>query len=175
MIIIGLVIVIIALIAAISVLLIGNGGDASNDDNQIPEGMQRYNFDAGFTMLVKDDVKFLKTWDSSGLGISKNYYNKEDKYVIQFTETDMLKNSEDNYIKMFNSSDDFKISEEGDLKIVKVLDKSKKIAAGNSEKHFDYRVIVLHDNKVIILSGNNLDSLKEMANSINFDLGGSNE
>ena len=174
-IIVGLVIVIVALVAAIAFTLLGNGNNVSDDSSKIPDGMQRYNFDAEFTMLVKDDAKFIKSWDSGSFGVAKNYYNKEDKYAIQFTESVMLKNNEKTFIDTLNSTGDYDISEDGDLKIVKVLDKSEKFSAGNSERHFDYRVVVFHEDLDIILSGNDLDSLKEMANSIEFNLGGNDE
>ena len=163
MIIIGLIVVIVALIAGIALMLTGNG---NSSDVQVPEGMQVYDFDSAFTMVVKDDVRFLKTWDDAPVGHSKTYYNKEDNYLVQLYESDYFANNIDFLSTMLNNTDDFEIIEDGDFRIVKVLDKSNKVDTGSSEKYFTYSGSITKGNKLITLSSNDLDSLKEMGHSI---------
>lgn len=165
MVIIGLIVVIVALVAGLAIVLTGNG---NSSDVQVPEGMQEYNFNSAFTMVVKDDAKFLKEWDSLSVGSYVSYYNKEDNYVVQFSKSDLLTGNEDNFVDVINSSKSFDITKEGNLYICKVLNKSEKFSVGNSEKHFDYRVFSLYGDKEVIVSGNDLDSLKEMASTIKF-------
>jgi len=171
MIIIGLIVVIVALVAGLAMMLTGN--DISSDV-QVPEGMQEYNFNSAFTMVVKDDAKFLKVWDSISAISYVDYYNKEDNYVIQFSKSDLLIGNEDNFVDILNSSKSYDITKEGDLYVCKVLNKSEKFSVGNSEKHFDYRVFRISGDNEVIISGNDLDSLKEMASTIKFR-GDSNE
>lgn len=172
MIIIGLIVVIVALIAGIALMLTGNG---NSSDVQVPEGMQVYNFDSAFTMVVKDDVKFLKSWDPNGLGVQKKYYDKEDNYLIVFTESDFIANTDNFISESLNVTDKYQLTEEDGLNVVKVLDKKEKVSVGNSEKHFGYIVSLVDGNKIVSLRGNDLDSLKEMANTVRFTGGNSNE
>lgn len=168
-IIVALIIVIIALIAGLAFMLGGNN-QLSDDNVEVGEGMQVYDFDSAFTMVVKDDAKFLKTWEENGLGISKIYFNEKENYVIMVSESDLVNdNVEKELVSLINLSANYSLSEEGNLKIFKVLDKSDKFETGKSLKHFDYRVLVVNNDKYILLSANDLDLIKKMANSINFE------
>ena len=162
--IVGLIVVIVALIAGIAMMLTGNG---NSSDVEVPEGMQEYNFNSAFTMVVNDDAKFLKTWNSSLWGLDIDYYNKNDNYAVKLSESDNLIGIEDDYIDLINSSKNYDISKDGELYVCKV-DKSKKFDVCGSQKHFDYRVLILHGNKEVIISGDDLDSIKEMASTIKF-------
>lgn len=170
-IIIILIIAIIALLASLAYIFMGNNLTAS--DGNVPKGMQRYNFDSGFTMLVREDVKFLKSWEHNGLGTKKIYYDESKNYAVQYSQSDMFNNNiSDELSKSLNSSGEYELSTEGNLKIFKVLNKSDKFDTGNGKlKHFKYRILIQEGNKYIIMSGNNLDSLKTMANSIKFEKG----
>lgn len=163
MIIIGLVVVIVALIAGIALMLTGNG---NSSDVQVPEGMQVYDFDSAFTMVVKDDARFLKTWGDTPVGHSKIYFNKEENYVVDLSESDYFANNADFLSTLKNNTDDFEIVEDGDFRIFKVLDKSNKVDTGSSEKYFTYSGSIVKGNKLITVSSNDLDSLKEMGHSI---------
>lgn len=167
-IIIGLVVVIVALIAGLAFMLTGNG---NSFDTQVPEGMQEYDFDSAFTMVVKDDAKFLKTWDSNAVAIQKVYFNKEDNYAVSLFESDYVTNNMELLSSVRNDTDNFEIIEDGDVRIVKVLDKSIKVNTGNSEKYFTYQASTIKGNKMIQVAGNDLDSLKEMANTIKVNEG----
>ncbi|WP_304047353.1 hypothetical protein [Methanobrevibacter gottschalkii] len=162
-IIIGLIIVIVALIAGIAMMLTGNGNSSGVD---VAEGMQVYDFDSAFTMVVKDDAKFLKTWGDTPVGSFKTYFNKEDNYAVELSESDYFANNIDFLSSIMNDTDDYEIVEDGDFRIVKVLDKSDKVDTGSSEKFFTYKGATLKGNKLISLASNDLDSLKEMGNSI---------
>ena len=172
MIIIGLVVVIVALVVGIAIMLTGNG---NSSDVQVPEGMQVYDFDSAFTMVVKDDAKFLKTWDSNSLGINKKYFNKKDDYVIVYSESDVFNNLDNLISFTFNDTKKYNITEDEGLTVVKILDKNKKVSVGNSEKYFKYGIPIIEGNKYIMVWGNNLDSLKEMASTVKINGGNSDE
>lgn len=161
--IVGLIVVIVALIAGIAMMLTGNN---NSSDVKVPEGMQEYDFDSAFTMVVKDDAKFLKTWQDTFLGQGKIYFNKEDNYVISIYESDYYANNAEFLSSIMNDTHDYEIIEDGDFRIVKALDKSDKVDTGSSEKFFTYRAATLKGNKLISVESNDLDSLKEMCNSL---------
>lgn len=128
--------------------------------------MQVYDFDSAFTMVVKDDAKFLKTWGDDPYGHSKTYFNKKDNYVVHFDESDYLSNNWDFFSSLKNDTDDQEVVEDGDFRIVKVLNKLNKVDTGSSEKYFTYKGTMLKGNKIIGVASNDLDSLKEMGKSI---------
>ena len=165
-IIIALLIVIVALIAGLAMMLTGNDKDVN-----VKEGMQVYDFDSAFTMVVKDDAKFLKTWDHNSLYSNKIYYNEKEDYVITLSESDYFANNLDLFSSILDNEENYEHISDANLNIVKVLNKSEKTDIGISEKHFDYIVGVVEGNKIIELEGNDLDYLKEMANSIKFSEG----
>ena len=165
-IIIALLIVIVALIAGLAMMLTGNDKNV-----EVKEGMQVYDFDSAFTMVVKEDAKFLKTWDHNSLYSNKMYYNEKDDYVVTLSESDYFANNFDLLTSLLDNEEDYEHISDANLNIVKVLNKSEKTDTGVSEKHFDYRIGVFEGNKIIELEGNDLDYLKEMANSIKFSRG----
>ena len=170
-IVIGLIIVILALVAGLAYMFMGN--NLSVSDSSVPQGMQKYDFDSAFTMNVPKDVKFLKTWNVTGLGITKIYYNKENKFCVFYAQSDMIDEVfVENAADTLNSSGKYDVSVDGGLKVFKVLDKKEKFDIGNGEKHFDYRVLKSVKSGYVIISGDNIDSLKQMANSISFNATG---
>ena len=162
-IIIGLVIVIVALAAGIALMVFGNG---NSSDVEVPEGMQVYDFDGAFSMVVDKDVKFLKSWNSTSVSINKYYFNKEDNYLITLTVSDYGANNPELY-NMVNK-DKYENIENGDVSIDKVLDKSHKVDTGSSEKYFQYVATVSEGSDIVRVYGDDLESVKEMANSIRF-------
>ena len=162
-IIVALIIVIVALVAGIAMML--NGNNLKSNDVEAGEGMQVYDFDSAFTMVVKDDAKFLKTWNTSPLGVNKQYYNNEDNYLVVLEESDYFANNIDFFSTLVNDTNEYEHIDDN-LNIVKCLNKSDKVDTGASEKHFDYKMGIVEGNKFIILYSDDLDSLKDMGNSI---------
>ena len=163
-IIIGLVIVIVVLAAGLALMVFGNG---NSSDVEVPEGMQVYDFDGAFSMVVDKDVKFLKSWNSTSVSINKYYFNKEDNYLITLTVSDYAANNAESFKELYNSSK-YENIENGDVSIDKILDKSHKVDTGSSEKYFQYVATVLEGSKAVNVYGDDLESVKEMANSIRF-------
>lgn len=161
----ALIVVIIALVASLAFMFSDNNSHMG--EISVPEGMQRYDFDSAFTMNVPKGVKFLKTWNYTGLGVTKIFYDKKDSFCVLYVQSDMIDEGlVENIGDSINSSNKYELSVEGDLKIFKVIDKKEKFDIGDGEKHFDYRVLKSVKSGYVIVSGNNLTSLKEMSNSI---------
>ena len=84
-IIVGLIIVIIALVVGLAYMMVGN--NLSGGGN-VPEGMERYNFDSVFSMAVPKDSKFLKTVNSSALdtvGYGASFFDKNNEIYVFHT------------------------------------------------------------------------------------------
>ncbi|WP_298502388.1 hypothetical protein [uncultured Methanobrevibacter sp.] len=160
-----LIIVILALVACLAIIVAGNGNLLKGEAG-VEEGMQVYDFDSAFTMVVKDDAKFLKSWETTPVSIIKTYYNKDDNYLIYLSESDYFANNLEIFSTLVNDTGKFEKIDDMGLNIVKVIDKSEKVDVGGSEKYFTYRIGLVDGNKFIVLYGDDLDSLKDMANSI---------
>lgn len=172
-IIISLVIVIVALAAGLAYMLLGNG--FSGEEN-VPDGMQRYDFDSAFTMLVPDDVRFLKEWNTSfmeGFGQGTSYFDKNNKFSVIYGYSPILtKNFIKGFINLENASGNITFENEGDLIIIHNLNHGGKVAKTLDDSEFKYSILLQRNHEVVTINGNDLDFIKSMANSIKFYSGG---
>ena len=65
-IVIGLIIVILALVAGLAYMFMGN--NLSVSDSSVPQGMQKYDFDSAFTMNVPKGCKIFKNMECYWIG-----------------------------------------------------------------------------------------------------------
>lgn len=168
-IIISLVIVIVALAAGLAYMLLGNGFSGGES---VPEGMQRYDFDSRFTMVVPDDVKFLKEWDRDtefNFGQGTSYFDKSHKIGIVYANSPIITDALVNYVIDYgNESSNTTIEYDGDLIIAHNIKNNGKMAKTLDKSNFKYAIFSQKNHEIIIIQGNDLDLIKTMANSIKF-------
>lgn len=170
-IIISLIIVIIALIAGISYMLMGNG---FSSEESVPDGMQRYDFDSRFTMVVPEDARFLKDWEASVLGLDQSiiYFDKHNKFAVAYANSPMVtKDLVDYTVEYANASGNSTIELDGDLIISHELKNSGKIGKTYEDSEFKYAILLQNGHELVLVAGNDLNSVKSMANSIKFHEG----
>ena len=167
-IIISLIIVIIALVVGLSYMLMGNG--FSFGEESVPDGMQRYDFDSRFTMLVPDDARFLKEWNNSEIfGQSIIYFDKNNKFAVSYTNSPLIAEGFVDYtVEYANASGNATFEFDGDLIIGHSLKNNGKIGKTLDDSKFKYGVLLKRGHEFILINGNDLDSIKSMARSIEF-------
>lgn len=171
-IIISLVIVIVALAAGLSYMLLGNG---FSGEESVPDGMQRYDFDSRFTMVVPDDARFLKDWEASILGLDQSiiYFDKHNKFAVAYANSPMVtKELIDYAVEYGNASGNATIELDGNLIISHNLKNSGKIGKTYDDSEFKYGIMLQNGHEIVLVAGNDLNSVKAMANSIKFYEGG---
>ncbi|WP_405267645.1 hypothetical protein [Methanobrevibacter sp.] len=171
-IIIGLIIVIIALIAGLAMML--GGGNVSVSSDTVKDGMMIYNFDSVFTMQVPKGTTFNKTWNDSSedgglyMGDSKSYLDLNKKFGLSYVSSPMLTNDLiDFLVNETNSSGNASVYHEGDFIIMEKTSKKSQFGDWDAVK-FSKGIVVVDGTTMISIYGNDLDELKEMANTIKF-------
>lgn len=167
-IIIGLIIVIIALSIGIASMFIGNNG--SNDTN-VPQGMHMHDFNSEFKMAVPNNVHFLKEWNKTGeynFAQTYSYFDKNNEFAVSYIDSPLITHEFiNNMIEMGNKTVNSTVKYEGDLIIIHNLDSNGKIV-DSENSNFTDAIILQKDHIVVGVSGNDLDFLKSMANTIQF-------
>ena len=165
-IIIGLIVVIIALIAGLAYMFMGNNLSAS--DGNVPNGMQRYNFDSIFTMTVPKNVKFLKEFNATNeFGQAATYFDSSDEFAISYMYSPMITHEFINYTETFaNASGNSTFEFEGDLVIAHNLKNNGKIGNDFESSNFTYMVLVQRGHEIVSINGNDLDSIKSMIKTL---------
>lgn len=166
-IIVALIIVIIALVAGLVFLFMGN--DFSNDGGSVPSGMKIYDFNSEFKMAVPEDVRFLKTWNTSDLPISGgySYFDRNNKIAINFADSPMV-NQEfiRNLVNIANSTGNSTIEYDGDMIICHNIKNNGKVASTQEDSNFTESIMVQKGHLLIVVAGNDLDLIKSMAKTI---------
>ena len=168
-IIIGLVIVIIALAIGVASMFIGNKG--SNDAN-VPQGMQMYDFNSEFKMAVPNNVHFLKQWNKSAefdFGYSYLYFDKNNEFEVRSVDSPMVTHEIiDGMMELDNQSGNTTSEFEGDLIILHHVKANGKVGNSPENSNFTESIVLQKGHQMVTLSGNDLDLLKSMINTIEF-------
>ena len=166
--IVGLVILIIALIAGITIALTGNGSNY-----QASEGMELYNFDSAFTMEVPKDTIFLKTRmdiNETGIiseGIVKDYFSENKEFEIYYIDSHMLNDERVDYMLSLDEGN-VTTEQSGNLIIIHDHDASGKVGKTWDKSEFKEEIAIHKGTEFIWIFGNDADLIKSMAETIKF-------
>ena len=165
----GLVIVIIALLACLAYMFMGNNMSAGDG---APDGMKIYDFNSEFKMAVPKDVRFLKEWNNSGdviFGMGYSYFDKNNEISVVYANSPMITHElVDNIIDVGNSSGNATIEFDGDMVIAHNVKNNGKVGNSEGECNFTDTVFLQKGHTVVVVSGNDLDLIKSMAKTIEF-------
>ena len=168
-IIIGLVIVIIALAIGVASMFMGNKG--SNDAN-VPQGMQMYDFNSEFKMAVPNNVHFVKEWNTSGeynFGYGYTYFDKSNEFAVIYLDSPMITHEVlGSLVEFANKSGNVTFEFEGDLIISHNVKANGKVGNSPDNSNFTESIVLQKGHQLIGISGNDLDLLKSMINTIEF-------
>lgn len=166
----GLIVVIIALIVGLAFMLSGN--NLSNGAGSAPEGMKIYDFNSEFKMAVPNDAKFLKQWNGSGDIFSSkgySYFDKDNEIVVAHSYSPLITHElVDEFIKIGNSSGNVTFDFEGDLIIGHNIKNDGEVGNTMDESNFKETILLQKGHEVVVVSGNDLDLIKSMINTIEF-------
>lgn len=169
-IIVVLVIVIAALLACLAFLFIGN--DFSNGDGSAPDGMKFYDFNSEFKMAVPKNVKFLKSWnatDDNLFGEGYSYFDKNNEIAVLFVYSPGITHDlVDNMMNMSSSAGNVTFEYEGDLIIGHNVKANGKVGKSLDDTNFTETVLLQKGHMLVGVSGNDLDLIKSMINTIEF-------
>lgn len=166
-IIVGLVIVIIALVAGLAYMFMGN--NLSGAGETVPDGMQRYNFDSAFTMVVPKDAKFLKDFNTSfeGFGQGVSYFDKGNKFAISYANSPIFTHDFISYFtNVSNASGNATFEFDGDLIISHNLKNNGKIGKTLENSNFTNTVMIQRGHEMVAINGNDVDSIKSMIKTL---------
>ncbi len=165
-------VIVVALIAGLAFMVFGN--ENSTDNATIPEGMQEYDFDSAFKMIVPKDARFLKEWsnDNETIELFKTvqYFDKNNGIAISYIDSPMITNEILGYLinETLDNKSNVSIVEEGNLIIGEKINITGKVGNNLENSDFKYVIIVKHGKELVSIQGNDKDSLKSMADSIDF-------
>ena len=165
-IIVGLIIVILALLASLAYLFMGN--NLSTGEGNVPDGMQRYNFDSAFTMAVPKDARFLKEFNASTeFGQATTYFDKSNKIAISYLNSpivthELINASESIVNESGNSSFEF----EGDMVISHNLKNNGKMGKDFERSNFTEAILVQRGHEIFMVHGNDLDLIKSIIGTL---------
>ena len=166
----GLIIVIIALVAGLAYMLTGNNLSIGN--GSVPEGMKMYDFNSEFKMAVPENSKFLKQWnkmEDSIFGRGYAYFDESNAIQISYSNSPLVTHELiDTFLKAGNSSGNATYDFEGDLIIVHNIKNSGKVADNPDDSEFKETIFLQKGHMVVGVSGNDLDLMKAMVNTIEF-------
>ena len=169
-IIVGLIIVILALIAGLCYMLMGNNSSAGN--GSIPDGMEVYAFNSEFKMAVPEDARFLKQWNLTGeilFGSGYTYFDKDNEIQIAYADSPLVTHEFlDALVNAGNSSGNVTFEFEGDMIIAHNIKNSGKVTSNPDDAEFKETIFIQKGHMMVGISGNDLDLIKSMANSIEF-------
>lgn len=164
----GLVILIIALIAGIFLM----GGDKIANSASVPDGMQKFDFNSEFTMAVPENTKFLKEWnntDEFNIGDGYIYFDRNNEFAVSCFYSPLVgHNLINNIVDMANKSGNATFNVEGELITSHSLVNNGKVGNDLENTEFTDNVIIQKGHQLIIISGNDMELLKSMANTIEF-------
>ncbi|MGX8693684.1 MAG: hypothetical protein ACSW71_02130 [Methanobrevibacter sp.] len=168
LIIIGLIVVVIALVAGLAYTMAGNnlsgGGNA-------PDGMQKYDFNSEFKMNVPNNARFLKEWNYTDptFGTGYSYLDKENEFAVSFMNTPLITHEYiSNMVDTINKSGNATVEYEGDLIIGHNLKANGKVGNSLENTNFTEIVMIQKGHTMVTVSGNDLDFIKSIINSIEF-------
>lgn len=131
-------------------MLLGNG---FSGEESIPDGMQRYNFDSRFTMLVPDDARFLKEWNESTeifVNEQVSFLDKHNKFAVAYIDSPLFTSEFiDFFIDLGNSSGNASIEFDGDLIISHNLKNSGKVGKNYEKSEFEYTIISQNGHEMV--------------------------
>ena len=169
-IIVGLVIVVIAMVAGLAYMLTGN--NLSAEKGSVPEGMKMYDFNSEFKMAVPKDVKFLKQWNKSEdmmFGQGYTYFDKNNKIMVAYSNSPMITHEFiDTMVNISNSSGNATFEFDGDLIIGHFIKNSGKMANNPNDSEFKESIILQRGHMIVGVSGNDLNLIKSMINTVEF-------
>jgi len=169
-IIVGLVIVVIAMVAGLAYMLTGN--NLSAEKGSVPEGMKMYDFNSEFKMAVPKDVKFLKQWNKSEdmmFGQGYTYFDKNNKIMVAYSNSPMITHEFiDTMVNISNSSGNATFEFDGDLIIGHFIKNSGKMAKNPNDSEFKESIILQRGHMIVGVSGNDLNLIKSMINTVEF-------
>lgn len=169
-IIIGLIIVIIALVAGIAYMFMGNSLTGNGGGN-VPDGMQMYDFNSVFKMAVPKNAKFLKEWNHSDsvFGSGYSYLDKDNKFAVNYLDSPMVTHGLiRSMAEAVNKSGNGTVEFEGDLIITHNLKFNGKVGENMDDTNFTYSIVLQKGHQAVVVSGNNLEFIKSMVNTIEF-------
>lgn len=165
----GLVIVIIALVAGLAYMFMGN--NLSTGEGSAPEGMKIYDFNSEFKMAVPKDVRFLKTWNNSDaiFGQGYTYFDKDKEISVAYIDSPLMTHEFiDAMIELANSSGNATIEYDGDLIISHSIINDGQIGKTAEDSNFTDTILLQKGHRIVGISGNDLDLIKSMAKTIEF-------
>lgn len=169
--IIGLIIVIIALVAGIAYVTMGNNL-TSNTGGNAPDGMQMYDFNSAFEMAVPKNAKFLKEWggvNDIDFGDGYSYLDKDNEFCVVYTNSPMVTHEfVSSMVQISNNSGNCTFDFEGDFIVVHNVKADGKIGDSRDDSDFKESVMLQKGHQMVVISGNDLDKIKSMANTVKF-------
>ena len=169
-IIVGLVIVIIALVAGLAYMFSGNSQSIGN--GSVPEGMKMYDFNSEFKMAVPNDAKFLKQWNNSDdmvFAQGYKYFDQDNEIEVVYADSPLVTHELiDAFVKAGNSSGNMTFDFDGDLIIAHNIKNSGAISKNPEDCEFKESIILQKEHILVRVSGNDLDLIKSMMNTIEF-------
>ncbi len=170
-IIIGLIIVIIALVTGIAYMFMGNSLTGNGGGN-VPDGMQMYDFNSVFKMAVPKNAKFLKEWNEVNdfdMGDAYSYLDKDNQFSVLCGYSQLINRGVVNsLVQISNKSGNSTFDFEGDLIISHNVKASGKVGDSQQDCDFKETIILQKGHELIVVSGNDLDLIKSMVNTIEF-------
>ena len=166
--IVGLLILILVLIAAITFVLIDN---TSMNGNQVDiEGMKMFDFNSEFKMAVPENAKFLKSWDNLDnifTGKGYTYFDKDNEIKIVYVQSPIVTSELiDSMVDERNSSGNSTIEIDGDLIIAHNVKNNGEVGQSALDSNLKHTILIKKGHLLIGVSGNNLDLIKSMVNTI---------
>ena len=165
----GLVIVIIALLACLAYMFMGNNMSAGDG---APEGMKMYDFNSEFKMAVPKDVRFLKSWNNSGdviFGMGYSYFDKNNEILVSYIDSPLVTHEViDTMVNVTNSSGNATFEFEGDMIISHNVKNNGKVGNSAEESNFTETILLQKGHMAVGILGNDLDLIKSMAKTIEF-------
>lgn len=166
----GLVIVIIALVAVLAFMFTGN--NLSMGEGAAPDGMKIYDFNSEFKMAVPKDVKFLKSWNNSDDDIFNQgyvYFDEDNEISVLYADSPFITHELiDAMMNAGNSSGNFTYEVDGDLIIAHHVKNNGKVGNSDEDSNFTESIFLQKGHMIVRVSGNDLDLIKSMINTIEF-------
>ena len=162
----GLIIAIIALVAAI--FMVG-GVNLSNGSN-VPDGMQKYDFNSEFTMAVPKNASFLKEWNNSNefnIGSGYTYYDKANRFGVFYANSPMVTHELVNTVsELGEDSGNVTVEKSGDLIMLHNPAADGKIGLTLDDSNYREQIVFQKGHLLIVVVGNDAGFIKSMAETI---------
>jgi len=166
----ALIVVIIVLVAGLAFMFSGN--NLSNGGGTAPEGMKMYDFNSEFKMAVPKDTKFLKTWNETEgtlLSMGYTYFDKNNEIAVIYAYSPIITHDFlDSMNNVSVAAGNVSIEKEGDLIISHFLKANGKVGKTLDNSNFTESVMLVKGHMIVGVSGNDLDLIKSMINTVEF-------